>query len=61
MPSIKLSIKENYSPLEVFLKDHRTFSGEGKFTHTSITGPPASYFIDQSEQDQFLNLLILIF
>ena len=41
---IKLSInKKELSSLELFLKKHRANT---EFTHTSITSPPASYFID---------------
>ena len=44
MPKIKLSINnKSLSPLELFLKKHRANT---EFTHTSITNPPASYYID---------------
>ena len=53
MPTVKLSINKNYSSLEIFLKKHRATPG-GSFTHTSITAPPASYYIGKSEQDNFM-------
>ena len=49
MPKIKLSINsKDLSSLEIFLKKHRANT---EFTHTSITNPPASYYIDPKNSD----------
>ena len=51
MPTVTLSIN-NFTPLEKFLKKHRASTG-GVYTHTSISSPPAAYFINNDDLEEF--------
>ena len=51
MPTVKLSINNEFSKLDIFLKKHKAVSG-GNFTHTSIS-KGGSYYIENSELDEF--------
>lgn len=53
MPRIKLSINNNYSNLDVFLKKHKASVPNGTYTHTSIANPRGSYFIEEKEREEF--------
>jgi len=52
MPTVNLQLNNNYSELDIFLKKHKAASG-GNFTHTSISGIKNSYYIDESELEEF--------
>ena len=55
MPKIKIDICDNYSGLDLFLKQHRASSG-GTFTHTSISGNRGSFFIPDNDLEDFFGL-----
>ena len=51
MPTVKIDI-HNYSELDIFLRKHKASSG-GTFTHTSISGYKASYYIHDNDLNEF--------
>merc|ERR1712196_692918 len=53
MPRIKLSISNNYSDLDNFLKKHKVIVQGGAYIHTSICHPRGSYYICKEERDEF--------
>ena len=53
MPKIKLSISNNYSDLDKFLKKHKVQVQGGTYTHISISHPKGYYYIPKEERDEF--------